>query len=307
MDDQWLQIGIGESVADAATRSLRLRLEAVRELLPRAARDWKHNPDAVHQLRVATRRALAALTLYKDLIPRRIRRRIVRQLRYLRSAAGEARDLDVLIEKKGDRPGRRKLVRWLQTRRRQAQRPIIQLDREHARHHRLARQIEKLLVRIPRNRAQQVADLAYGPWARAAVGRIGCRFFDAATPLPHDLSGLHRLRIRGKSFRYSLELAATTFRHEHVATWYQNLEELQDNLGKINDHVVARQHFNQLLQKADSPRLALRARSLIRQEDAALSVARLQLGSRWTPERLLQFRDEFEQALVPGGVCDNAG
>lgn len=289
-----------DRVADVAVRSLKLRLEAVNECLPRAAREWKRHPEYVHQLRVRTRRALAALALYRELLPRRRRRRLEKQLRTIRAAAGEARDLDVLILKGLEQSRRRKVARWLQASRRAAQRPILALNRKLATGGRFARQVAKFLERIPRKRRAAIAGLPFGPWARAAVARVIGRFFEMTTPCPTDLSALHRLRIRGKALRYTLELTGPAFPDELTAAWSQTLEEIQEQLGTINDHDVARQHFKELLRQADSPRLALRARALIRQEEEGLAAAQQRFATWWSTERQLQLRSDLDRALCSG-------
>ena len=87
------------SVADAARRSLETRLAVVAHTLPLAAHLSEHDIEHVHRLRVATRRAAAALKLYRDWLPQKTRRWFKKRLRQIRRAAGEARDLDVLIQR----------------------------------------------------------------------------------------------------------------------------------------------------------------------------------------------------------------
>src|SRR2546423_3589961 len=85
------------AVEDAARRSLEVRLATVAHYLPLAAHLAEHDIEHVHRLRVATRRAAAALKLYRDRLPQKDARWGKKQLRKIRRAAGEVRDLDVLI------------------------------------------------------------------------------------------------------------------------------------------------------------------------------------------------------------------
>lgn len=85
----------------------------------------------VHQLRVATRRAIAAIDAFRDLLPTKRADWFTKQLRRIRRAAGEARDLDVLTDRltgeTGDAPGgqaRRRLVAMLSKQRQFARQPI---------------------------------------------------------------------------------------------------------------------------------------------------------------------------------------
>src|SRR5439155_18062956 len=82
-------------VADAARRALTVRLEVVRDYLPLALHEADKDPEHVHQLRVGTRRARAALDIFALCLPPKAHKHARKLLRGLRRAAGEARDWDV--------------------------------------------------------------------------------------------------------------------------------------------------------------------------------------------------------------------
>src|SRR3954452_1710302 len=91
---KWIEgIGAQAPVEEAAQRSLELRLSAVARWLPLAAHLAEHDVEHVHRLRVATRRACAALKLYKELLPQKPGHWLKRRVRKIRKAAGDARDL----------------------------------------------------------------------------------------------------------------------------------------------------------------------------------------------------------------------
>src|SRR4051794_10914433 len=93
---KWLpDVSPGDRAVDVAARALAVRLDAVRRYLQRAART--RDPEDVHQLRVWSRRADAALDLFADLLPRDQHRWFRKWMRRLRRAAGRARDADVLV------------------------------------------------------------------------------------------------------------------------------------------------------------------------------------------------------------------
>jgi hypothetical protein len=70
--EKWIEgVAAGDRTGDVALRALRIRLGAVLELLPLAAEKAEEDTEHIHQLRVWTRRAVAALELYEDLLPRR--------------------------------------------------------------------------------------------------------------------------------------------------------------------------------------------------------------------------------------------
>ena len=96
---KWIDIRPDDSVCHAARLSLEARFMAVVHHLPCAAYHFEQDAEHVHRLRVSTRRAMAALQLYRDFLPRKRARWMKKQLKKVRRAAGEARDLDVLGER----------------------------------------------------------------------------------------------------------------------------------------------------------------------------------------------------------------
>ncbi|MEK6234887.1 MAG: CHAD domain-containing protein, partial [Planctomycetales bacterium] len=57
-------------IGDVARKVLRERLQAVIDFLPRAAYQWQEDVEHVHQLRVSTRRAAAAMRIFRQLTPK---------------------------------------------------------------------------------------------------------------------------------------------------------------------------------------------------------------------------------------------
>src|SRR5262245_2972976 len=84
-----------EHLAMAARDLLELRLGAVDVLVPKAARARGSEPEKVHQLRVATRRAEAALTVFAGCVKKVHRQKLEKRLGRLRTAAGLVRVCDV--------------------------------------------------------------------------------------------------------------------------------------------------------------------------------------------------------------------
>ena len=82
-------------LAIAAQTTLKRQLQCVMDQLPLAALHSDETRENVHQLRVATRRALATIDLYSTLISKKEAHWIRDQLKHIRKACGKARDLDV--------------------------------------------------------------------------------------------------------------------------------------------------------------------------------------------------------------------
>ena len=70
--DKWIPaVQPDDRTSDVAVRTLQDRLGAVLYCLPLASEQARQDVEHVHQLRVWTRRATAALRLYEDWMPRR--------------------------------------------------------------------------------------------------------------------------------------------------------------------------------------------------------------------------------------------
>ena len=94
-----IEASADEPVHEVAVRTIKARLAAIRFYLPLAAEKPAEDVEYVHQLRVATRRTVAAMEMYLAFFPKGPRKEICRELKQLRKAAGLARDLDVLVQR----------------------------------------------------------------------------------------------------------------------------------------------------------------------------------------------------------------
>jgi CHAD domain-containing protein len=99
MDNQSGPNKLHLSPADAATISIKESIAAVLRWLKLAAAERDNDVENVHQLRVAIRRAAAALKLFEDFLPAGCTRKLLRQLKKLRKTAGPIRDNDILAER----------------------------------------------------------------------------------------------------------------------------------------------------------------------------------------------------------------
>src|SRR5262249_42298300 len=83
--------------AEAGRRALDVRLRVVGQYLPPALSQPGKDPEDVHQFRVGSRRAVAALDILSVCLPEKKYQRARKHLRRIRRAAGEARDWDVFL------------------------------------------------------------------------------------------------------------------------------------------------------------------------------------------------------------------
>ncbi len=94
---KWISVeSPDQPVTDVARQALDKRLSTVWRCLPLAAHKADDDIEYVHQLRVASRRAMAAIEIFESFLPKHRAAWFKRQLKRVRNAAGDARDFDVL-------------------------------------------------------------------------------------------------------------------------------------------------------------------------------------------------------------------
>ena len=217
-DEKWISGLTGECRRHEAARlALGLRLSVVRDRLPAAVFHADDDIEHVHQLRVGTRRAAAALRIFASCLPERLHKKMRKSLRALRRSAGEARDWDVFLDMlqsrlaKAPQPQRRGLDFLLGFA--HAQRVLAQ---EHLRQAFDANS-DDFALRIGQvdqaldaaDSGQTLSDLAFPMLTEllreleaAAGGDLAC------------YEALHRVRILGKQLRYAMEIFESCFTSE---------------------------------------------------------------------------------------------
>jgi CHAD domain-containing protein len=300
---KWIEgIGPHTPVADAARRSLEPRLAAVAHCLPLAAHLAEHDIEHVHRLRVATRRAAAAVKLYRDWLPRGPRRSIKKRLRQIRGAAGDARDLDVLATRLVDDYGSRvaPIVALVVAERAAVQPKIVEIAARCRRKDRFLRKASKLLDGIRRPDSHDLAaneSDELRTWAAVQLSKIALPFFDAAPDESSDVAALHQFRIRAKRLRYAIELVAPAFGPELRDQVYPIVEELQERLGSVQDHVTARKRFHAwAADETDDSRRAL-LHDLSDEEARRLAIDIREFHCWWAADQLDRVR-----ALLPSAA-----
>jgi CHAD domain-containing protein len=242
-DHKWyFEIEPDVSMADAARKVLGSRIESVAQYVQRARKE-NHDVETVHQLRVATRRLAAALTLCKPALPGQWHGRIRRANRRLRRAAGELRDLDVKVPILRERLASSS---WLPGELNERVREVV--DRLHARAverfeddlgvhgRRFVKQARRLESRLGRpSRVTKNGPNQFGNHARHHLSTCWQEFMAAGRMDLTDVEHLHQFRIHGKRFRYALEMAAGCVPREAMEAVYQSLRDLQGQLGHVND------------------------------------------------------------------------
>ena len=231
-------------VADAARRVLTVRLEVVRDFLPLALHEPDKDPEHVHQLRVGTRRAQAALDIFACCLPFKIYKGARKQLRTIRRVAGEARDWDVFLANltqwsRGQgaslRPGLNCLVGYVVAKREAAQLQLEGAGKDYPfAFDRFQAETVAAVHRPHDPRLETLLDLAL-PRLTGLLKKLD----QAASCNLEDYQHLHQVRILGKRLRYAMEVFADCFAPAFRELLYPAVEEMQELLGNANDSYVA--------------------------------------------------------------------
>jgi CHAD domain-containing protein len=298
----WIVVaGDRTPVGRVACRTLRKRLEAVWSEL-RACCGPRPDPERVHQLRVATRRTLAAIEAFDELLPAKRRAWFAKRLRRLRRAAGDARDLDVLTARLCGQMtqsqaspvghGRARLVAMLSRQRIVSRRPIHELRDELVTADWTGR-VDRLIGSI----AAADRGPSFGDYARGRFRPLVERFFAKADRRLRDEEEIHRLRIEGKKLRYALEIFAGVFPRKMRKRCQESLERLQESLGEFTDHAAAADRFRRWARE-DGLRANRDTLTDLRREEAdRADSARRAFAKWWNPTRRRSLRRTFERTL----------
>ncbi len=288
----------GLPVTRAASQILRSRLDAVYEHLPLAANNSDESLEHVHQLRVATRRAAAAIRLFQDLLPRRRVKKLRKRLRKIRSSAARARDLDVLVLRLKERAaaGCDQVIRDLNDRRRSSQKPLKNAYRRAKRDHD-ARHASRLIGRIRWRGGGE--EPTFEDVARHCLRAAVDGFFEAANADLSNIENLHEMRIRGKRLRYAIELLAPVFGKSFRKQVNPDLKEVQERLGAIHDCAVARKMFRKWSRNARGHKQRLALKRLSRLEKVAMKEKLADFFGWWTHDRATELQAQFNDQCSP--------
>jgi len=238
-----LAIAKDGTIGEVASAVLRKHLGSL--LAHEAGARLGDDPEDLHDMRVATRRLRAALSLFSDILALRAQR-VREELRWLGHALGEVRDLDVQIEQlhawRDESAERQKdltpLHAVLERQRNEArQRMLAVLDSD--RYRKLVGSITSMFDRgpVPVIDAGQVPVLEAAPDLLTKRYRRFRKAGDAITPASPS-EEFHELRKRGKRLRYALEFFGDVY-GKSTKEMVAPLITMQDILGAHQDAYVA--------------------------------------------------------------------
>lgn len=215
--------------------------EQVQRLIERLAFQANHaaksrGPEAVHDLRVAIRRLDQALRVFGDDLPRKIVKKIRKQLKAVLGAAGTLRNWDIAakILAKSRQSSAAALLATVHGSRKEAERTLLALLRSLSLRTRVSKWRDDLELDALR---AETSPQALPDLAAATLPRLAERFFELGQAAARQGSGeeLHDFRIFAKKFRYTLELFVPVYGAAAEA-WLREIKSVQSVLGDMNDY-----------------------------------------------------------------------
>ncbi len=250
-DEKWIAGLRGDMPMSAAAKfALAVRLGAVRERLPAAVLQADADIENVHQLRVATRRAAAALRIFATCLPPRLAKQTRKALRGLRRSAGAARDWDVFLEMLDarlgrpdarHRPGLVYLLGYAGAQREIAQQHLQEAYDAKAEAFAECTELIAKHLDSARPARETLRDLG-APMMTDLLRELET----AARADLQSYESLHQVRILGKKLRYAMEIFESCFAAEFRQRYYPAVVEMQDILGLANDSYTARERLSAL-------------------------------------------------------------
>jgi len=300
---QTVEAGHEEQVIDVALATLDDRLKTVRKRFSQAAPHGGKNPERIHQLRVATRRASAAIDFYEVFMTRKLAQKMARCLKRIRRTAGKIRDCDLLLARFSSEAAQAEaasFIKRMQATRAAAFRDLCRLHQQIDDSNRLKRRTRKLLAKTQRKaeRRPHLAVQKFRDWAPERLRIFVGDFFHAANPDLRDFSQLHQFRIRSKALRYAMELVTATFPPSFNNELYPVIERLQSLLGDINDEAnFIRSIGRRLTNKAKLADVdGLKHR--MAQEQHTLDELEREFSNWWTADRRDELRRGFDSVIA---------
>ncbi len=296
---KWVDASPDESVVEVAARSLQSRLEPVQDYLALAAEHAEDDIEYVHQMRVWSRRAVAAVDTYRNLLPKGRRKWMDRQLRRIRRSANDARDDDVFAERLAAEQcdcHAAGLLEKVKEHRTRSQQPIVEIHQELIESGRFARRAAKLVKKV-RLRAGG-GSVYFAKWAKRHIRIELDAFFAAAAGDLSDVAIMHKFRIAGKQLRYAGELLAPAFPKSFRAETYPMIQDLQERLGQINDHANAQVRLQRWIDLSEGSDERACLQSMLAQEQRRLEESRNEFFAWSKSKRESELRKSLKMLIA---------
>jgi CHAD domain-containing protein len=278
-----LLVHISEQVQQVRTQDLPVRLDAT---------------DAVHKMRVATRRLRSALTTFEPLFEPDVVEPLRNELKWLAGELGSARDAEVMrdrvrsaVEAENTEAGGAHGAAGVaeselkNAYRRAHDRVLAELDGD--RYHAILRALDGLVVAPPvTDRAVLAAGETLPPLIARSYKKVRriVKRADATPPGAEREELLHDARKAAKRARYAGESVSRTFGKEAVA-FAEAMEDVQEALGEHQDSILARERLRDLARHTSSTDAAFLYGRLHALEEARAGDSQRHFETAWKAAR----------------------
>lgn len=234
--------------------------------------------DAVHRMRVATRRVRSALRSYRTVLDAERTAPLGAELRWLAAVLGEVRDLEVLRMRFAEAPAF--LLDDLERKERAAYRRMNTALRE-PRYFALLDALDRMIAEPPlveaadKKARKELPDLVTRAWDRMAKDYASIR--SAKDP---DVAR-HETRKSAKRARYAAELAVPVL-GVAAKRVVKDAKRIQEVLGGYQDGVIAMEHLEAAAKRTRVPEEAFTLGVLYGRERCQAEGARDRLSTTWS-------------------------
>ena len=266
----------------------------VQKYLRQSARNWHEDAEHIHRLRIWTRRTLAVLVIVKKEIEPSDFAWFSRRLKRLRSIAGRARDLDVLICQtlKEECKSTDVLCPVLKKMRRKTQPAVANVYRAWKKE--LADRTDLMVKGLNRkqNRHKARSSKQFNEWAVGCIARCAGKFLKAIPNRQNpNVEEIHTLRIAAKKLRYSIETVQSVVTNVRIDELGKDLSLAQTYLGTLQDHAVACRLLSEARKQVKRRTQIVLVEELIAQHESAIN------------EMVGQFEDWKNSISFQGLIC----
>jgi len=202
--------------------------------------------EAIHDMRVASRRLATGLDVFKSCLPKKKSKIWRDSIRKVTFALGNARDLDIQIAQLTDlygekleatyKPGYNRLLLRLKQKRSKAQKKVnktvFNLNESEA--------LEQMILWLEKHREPDQLSEPYPPsllhkaYPSIAAALEGFLMHSDFITSEADSDKLHAMRIAGKRLRYTMEIFAPLYAGE-LKPFILAMKDIQDTLGEYHD------------------------------------------------------------------------
>ena len=262
----------GQTASDAFATIMRHNFQYL-QLWEDTARSGE-DIEGVHQMRVSFRRMRSAMSSFRSAIPRSVSGTWSKELGWLASQLGMARDLDVFIDEgiggvhdMLPLPGEEKLLDLAQQHRAAAYETVVEMldsDRYALFKQEFAVWLDEKGWEQGELTDKQRKRLAspVTAFSRKLLDRLERRVLQAGSHVNKSIPDeMHRLRIECKKLRYGAEFFVPILMG--LDDFIRHMKRLQDLLGVLNDVAVMQHLLDVLLKDVDDPEILLYAGGLV--------------------------------------------